>query len=191
MARQRAHHLQARGLRHLQAAREPRQHDGKVPFRVRTAVPARGAQELDDDKERDGGQGRRGDRDGRERDGDGAELHEPRGRAGERPGTGREQRDQGEEQKKDERTEERTGSEGKKKKTEKRSRPRPRPLTLSLSLFRNLHKNASLQTTNAVYNLTVGKAVNATVYKVSFVVYRNQGEEEGEKKKGKRERDLN
>lgn len=41
------------------------------------------------------------------------------------------------------------------------------------------------QTTNAVYNLTVGKAVNATVYKVKMSSF---GAENGEKEKRDRDK---
>lgn len=33
---------------------------------------------------------------------------------------------------------------------------------------KNSKKNVTKQTTNAIYNLTIGKAINATVYKVKL-----------------------
>ena len=47
---------------------------------------------------------------------------------------------------------------------EKKTHPRPR----EKNFFKKLRKQHQQKTTNAVYNLTVGKVVNATVYKVSL-----------------------
>ena len=37
----------------------------------------------------------------------------------------------------------------------------------------SLKKKLSKQTTNAVYNLTIGKAINATVYKVRLCCFKS------------------
>ena len=42
--------------------------------------------------------------------------------------------------------------------------------TFARSLNLKLQKKLQKQTTNAVYNLTIGKAINATVYKVRFLL---------------------
>ena len=71
---------------------------------------------------------------------------------------------------------------------EKRSllcRPRD-PRTLKKKKKKLSKKPAKKQTTNTVYNLTIGKAINATVYKVSrrWLLLFQKSEQKGAGKRG-------